>query len=143
MLKLTFTADLLKQALPRGPVSIQNLASVVRSKNSGPFEITLDILFASRTAYERAKLSNALSSEVVQELYQLTPIDIITLMFFEPALAWKCTFKRPWLQGSIGERDTFGTQMHAPLLSIVVDEVKEEEEEEGEEDHPMEFEARL
>jgi len=41
-------------------------------------------------------------------------------MFFEPALAWKCTLKRPWEQGSFGERDTFGAQQHAPLLNIVV-----------------------
>ena len=61
---------------------------------------------------------------MIQELYQLQSDDIIVLMFFEPALAWKCTFKRPWPQGSIGERDTFGAQMHAPLLSIMVDELR-------------------
>lgn len=109
----------------------------MRSKNSGPFEITLDILFADRAAYERAKASEALSSGVIQELYQVKPDDIITLMFFEPALAWKCTIKRPWPQGSIGERDTFGTQMHAPLLSIMVNEVADEVQ------LPMEYEARL
>ena len=124
--------------LPHGPASIKDLASVVRSKNSGPFEITLDILFASRAAYERAKVSRALTAEVIRELYQLkSPDDIIVLMFFEPALAWKCTFKRPWPQGSIGERDTFGAQMHAPLLSIMIDEMPEED------TRPKEFEARL
>lgn len=74
---------------------------------------------------------------MIQELYQLKPDDIIVLMFFEPALAWKCTFKRPWPQGSIGERDTFGAQMHAPLLSIMVDEAADTE------GHSAEFEARL
>ena len=41
-------------------------------------------------------------------------------MYFDPALAWKCTIKRPWAQGSVGERDTLGTQQHAPLLDIDV-----------------------
>ncbi|KAJ4861295.1 coA-transferase family III domain-containing protein [Trichoderma breve] len=41
-------------------------------------------------------------------------------MYFKPALAWKCTIKRPWAQGSVGERDTLGTQQHAPLLQIDV-----------------------
>jgi hypothetical protein len=50
----------------------------------------------------------------------LANLDIVTLMFFEPALSWKCTLKRPWEQGSVGERDTFGTQQHAPLLGIMV-----------------------
>ena len=131
------STDSTEQMLHRGPASIKDLASVVRSKNSGPFEITLDILFATRAAYERARVSRALSQEVIQELYHLKSDDIITLMFFEPALAWKCTFKRPWPQGSIGERDTFGAQMHAPLLTIMVDEVADAE------GRPQEFEARL
>ena len=50
----------------------------------------------------------------------MTDLDIVTLMYFEPALAWKCTLERPWEQGSVGERDTFGAQQHAPLLGIVV-----------------------
>ncbi|KIW82969.1 hypothetical protein Z517_02212 [Fonsecaea pedrosoi CBS 271.37] len=104
-----------------GPRAIRDLAAVVRSKNSGPFEITLDILFANDSDFERARKSNVLTAETVQELYRLKPADdIITLMFFEPALGRKCTFKRPWPQGSIGERDTFGTQLHAPLFSDVI-----------------------
>lgn len=101
-------------------MKILELASVIRSKNSGPFEITLDILFENLTDYQRAKRSNALTAAVVQNLYNLKPEEIITLMFYQPALAWKCTFKRPWLQGSVGERDVFGTQLHAPLLDIVI-----------------------
>ncbi|KAF2158372.1 hypothetical protein M409DRAFT_61715 [Zasmidium cellare ATCC 36951] len=108
-------------AMHAGPVTIQKLASVVRSKNSGPFEITLDILFATRTAFDRAQRSDALTAERLRALYRLeSPSDIITIMFYRPALAWKCTFKRPWPQGSIGERDTFGAQMHAPLLSLAL-----------------------
>ncbi|KAF7190352.1 hypothetical protein HII31_08270 [Pseudocercospora fuligena] len=107
-----------------GPISIQDLAKVVRSKNAGPFEITLDILFASRQAFERVKKAGVLTTSTIRKLYRLQSADdIVVLMFFPPALAWKCTFKRPWPQGSIGERDTFGTQLHAPLLSIMVGEV--------------------
>ncbi|KAH0842449.1 caib baif family enzyme [Fonsecaea pedrosoi] len=111
----------LTSTVESGPRAIRDLASVVRSKNSRPFEVTLDILFANNSDFERAQKSNVLTAETVRKLYRLKPADdIITLMFFEPALGWKCTFKRPWPQGSIGERDTFGTQLHAPLLSIVI-----------------------
>ena len=82
-------------------------------------------------------MSGALNQGVMQELYQLKPDDIISLMFFEPALAWKCRFKRPWPQGRIGERDTCGAQMHAPLLTIMVDEVAYAD------GRSTEFEARL
>lgn len=97
-----------------------SVAQIIRSKNSGPFELTLDILFDDRATYDRVVRSNVLNRETVKQLYQLNDEDIVVLMFFEPALAWKCTFVRPWPQGSVGERDTFGTQQHAPLLNIIV-----------------------
>ncbi|PNS16802.1 hypothetical protein CAC42_4766 [Sphaceloma murrayae] len=102
-------------------IRIMDLAKVIRSKNSGPFEVTLDICFANRHDFQRVRQAKVLSAELVKDLYALTSTDdIVIAMFYEPALAWKCTFKRPWPQGSIGERDTFGAQMHAPLLSVVV-----------------------
>lgn len=102
-------------------IPLKDMARVVRSKNSGPFEITLDVLFGSRWDFQHAKDSGVLTPELVQRLYRLkSPGDIVVCMFYEPALAWKCTFKRYQAQGSIGERDTFGAQMYAPLLQIVI-----------------------
>lgn len=103
-----------------GEVKMMDLAKVVRSKNSGPFELTLDIMFDSDASYQRVKAANILNNDVIKELYRLKDDDILVNMYFDPALAWKCTIKRPWLQGSIGERDTLGTQQHAPLLSLRV-----------------------
>jgi len=99
---------------------MQSLAQIIRSKNSGPFELTLDILFDDRETYDRVVKSDVLNRERIRKLYRLKDEDIVVLMYFEPALAWKCTFVRPWAQGSVGERDTFGTQQHAPLLDIIV-----------------------
>ena len=46
----------------------------------------------------------------------------IAHMFFDPALAYKFTLRRPArsVQGSIGENDTFGTQQHASLLDVEI-----------------------
>lgn len=99
---------------------MQSLAKIVRSKNSGPFELTLDILFDDREIYDRVVKADVLNRDTIKRLYRLREEDIVVLMYFEPALAWKCTFKRPWAQGSVGERDTFGAQQHAPLLDIIV-----------------------
>ena len=109
-----------QKAVPPGPAPMLSVAQIIRSKNSGPFELTLDILFDNRATYDRVVRSNVLNRETIKELYKLKDEDIVVLMFFEPALAWKCTFVRPWAQGSVGERDTFGTQQHAPLLNIIV-----------------------
>ncbi|KAH8899142.1 hypothetical protein GQ53DRAFT_791193 [Thozetella sp. PMI_491] len=100
------------------PRNISEIASVIRSKNAGPFEVTLDILFDTVEDFQRVRDSDVLNASTIKGLYKLSDSDIITLMFYEPALGWKCTFKRPWPQGGVGELDTFGAQQHAPLLGI-------------------------
>ncbi|KAF2103748.1 hypothetical protein NA57DRAFT_62618 [Rhizodiscina lignyota] len=114
-----------KKNVPAGPTTIAELAKVVRSKNAGPFEITLDILFDTAEDFKRVRESHALNREIIKSHYKVTDKDIITCMFFEPALGWKCTLKRPWPQGTFGERDTFGTQQHGPLLDIGIKGVAE------------------
>ncbi|KAJ5109843.1 hypothetical protein N7532_002488 [Penicillium argentinense] len=106
--------------VPSGECKMLEIAKIIRSKNSGPFELTFDIMFDIKEAYQRVKDANILTNERMLSLYHLKPEDIITNMFFEPALAWKCTIRRPWEQGTVGERDTLGTQQHGPLLTIVV-----------------------
>lgn len=107
--------------LPKSSNRLKDLARVIRSKNAGPFEISLDVLFESFADFHRAESSNVLNSDLIQRLYKLrSPEDVVVCMFYKPALAWKCTFKRYQAQGSVGETDTFGAQMHAPLLGIEI-----------------------
>lgn len=77
-------------------------------------------MFDDRESYDRVKKADLLTNSVIKRLYRVEDHDIITNMYFGPALAWKCTLKRPWAQGSFGERDTLGTQQHAPLLNLMV-----------------------
>ena len=100
--------------------TLRQLAKVVRSKNSGPFEITFDVIFDTDERYEQVKQSGILTEALICRLYSVTPDDIVTLMFFDPARAFKLTLKRAWAQGTVGERDTFGAQQHAPLLSVEI-----------------------
>lgn len=99
---------------------LRDLAKVIRSKNSGPFEITFDIIFSDAAPYQRVKASNVLTRELVCSIYGVPLEDIIAFMFFDPALAFKFTLRRGWSQGSIGERDTFGAQQYAPLMDIEI-----------------------
>lgn len=111
------------KSVPKGECKMLDIAKIIRSKNSGPFELTFDIMFDSEEAYLRVKNANVLTNDRMMRLYHLKAEDIITNMFFEPALAWKCTIRRPWEQGTVGERDTLGTQQHGPLLTIIVPKV--------------------
>ncbi|GAT25272.1 beta-N-acetylglucosaminidase [Aspergillus luchuensis] len=111
---------LASKPIPNRTCQMLDIAKIIRSKNSGPFELTFDIMFDTKEAYERVKNANVLTNSRIMSLYRLQEEDIITNMFFEPALAWKCTIRRPWEQGTVGERDTLGTQQHGPLLTITV-----------------------
>lgn len=101
---------------------LKELAKVIRSKNSGPYEITFDIMFPSTANYERVKSSDVLGKDLICKLYHVEPEAIVADMFFDPALAYKFTLRRPdkSLQGSIGENDTFGTQQYAPLFDVEI-----------------------
>lgn len=106
--------------VPRGEARLSELARVIRSKNSGPFEMTFDVMFDQPEVYDRVKAADILTNETIKELYHVTDGDIITNMYFDPAMAWKGTIRRPWAQGSVGELDTLGTQQHAPLLDLII-----------------------
>ena len=103
---------------------LRQLAQVIRSKNSGPFEITFDVIFDDLETYRQVKSSGIMTTELVCNLYGVVPSDVKALMFFDPAQAFKFTLKRGWAQGSSDERDTFGAQQHAPLLEIEVPETE-------------------
>lgn len=97
-----------------------NLAKVLRSKNSGPFQITLDILFDDPESYLRVVNSGAINIEMISSLYHLDPKDICGIVCFEKGLGIKITYNRPISSGTIGDRDVYGAQQHAPLMDILI-----------------------
>lgn len=97
---------------------LSDLARIVRSKNAGPFEVTLDMIFPDRATYERVKATGYFTRERMAALYRVPVEDMYEVVFFDPALAVKVTMARQRPQGSIGESDTYGAQQHAPLLTV-------------------------
>ena len=95
-----------------------DLACVIRSKNAGPFELTLDVIFPDRDTYEAVKATGYFTRERVATLYQVPAGDVYEVVCFDPANAIKITLARQRPQGSIGESDTYGAQQHAPLLTV-------------------------
>ena len=100
---------------------LTDIAGIIRSKNSGPYELTLDMMFNTRELYEKVRDAGVINEAVVCDLYQITPDKIINIINFEPANAIKVTIVRPLCSGDLGETDVYGAQQHAPLLSLSVD----------------------
>lgn len=101
-------------------ITLRDVAKIVRSKNSGPFEITLDVVFDDPAIYEEVKRAGILSREAIARLYGLPPEQVLTAEFFDPAQAFKATLPRTVSSGSPMERDTYGGQQAAPLLDIAL-----------------------
>ncbi|CAK7224666.1 hypothetical protein SBRCBS47491_005627 [Sporothrix bragantina] len=109
-----------------GKTTLGDLAKILRSKNSGPFEITLDVLFDDAAVYEQVKASNTLTPKRVASLYGLQPDQLVYCGFFDQALAFKATLPRmrngkPMASGGFMENDVHGSQKYKPLMNLVVE----------------------
>ena len=102
-------------------MKLTELADIIRSKNSGPYELTLDLMFNSKENYQLVCDQGVINEELICKLYQITLDQVIGIVHFDPANAIKVTIKRPICSGDLGETDVYGAQQHAPLLSIMVD----------------------
>ena len=97
---------------------LTDLAHIIRSKNAGPYELTLDIMFRDHESFERVCAAKVINEQAVCALYRITPDQIIGIVEFKPAKAIKITIKRPICSGDLGETDVYGAQQHAPLLGL-------------------------
>ena len=75
-------------------MKLYELAHVLRSKNSGPFAVTLDILFDDPAVYERVKRSGKITPENIARLYGLKVEDITDFASYDPGLGFKITYLR-------------------------------------------------
>ena len=97
--------------------SLGQLAKFLRSKNAGPFYLTLDIFFNGTEDYEKAQEVGLINKRLISKLYRIDEDDI-TIIEFDPAAAIKISFPRPVSSGSVGDSDVYGAQQHAPLFDI-------------------------
>jgi hypothetical protein len=99
---------------------LREIAKVIRSKNSGPFEITFDVIFANPADYERVKATGIITKELVAGLYSVSVDQVLTFGYFDRINAIKATIPRPRAQGSVGETDMHACQQHMPLAGIAI-----------------------
>ncbi len=99
-------------------MKIADIAKFVTSKNAGPFLLTVDIIFGEAESYRRFKAMEPLTKAGVAELYGLDPDQVLDIIAFDPAYAFKITMRRPWGSGAIGETDVYGAQQHIPIADF-------------------------
>jgi hypothetical protein len=94
------------------------MALEVRSKNAGPFWVTMELFMRSAEDYAVVADEGFINEAVIARLYALDPADI--RIFRIPALnVVKVSFPRPVAQGSLRDRDIHAGQHHVPLAALV------------------------
>lgn len=96
---------------------LTDMARVIRSKNAGPFLLTLDVLFKGEAEYQRFRKSGLMTKETAARLYGIPKEEIESVIFFDPAHALKITLRRPVVSGGHGDTDIYGAQQHIPLIN--------------------------
>jgi hypothetical protein len=101
--------------------NIRQLARVIRSKNSSPMKLTLDIIFNDRETFDEVKRRNLINKAVIAKAYGLPESAIEKVIYFDPAVAVKIGLARQIRSGSPGDTDVYGAQQHAPLFTLEFD----------------------
>jgi hypothetical protein len=99
--------------------TIGELALEVRSKNAGPFWVTMELFMRGADGYRIVADETFLNERVIAELYR---VDAEAIQLFRiPSLnIVKISFPRPVSQGSLRDRDMHAGQHHVPLAALRV-----------------------
>ena len=95
---------------------------MVRSKNAGPFMVTVDVFCGTDAAFQR--VNAALSTTAVGRLYRVDPARVGRYELPEIRVV-KFSFPRPVPQGSRGDRDMHGAQWAVLLAEAEFEEAGE------------------
>jgi len=97
---------------------IKDLVFKVRSKNAGPFWVTLDIFCGDAKAYQT--VSQALATETVAELFR-QPAEKLKRFDITDLNVIKFSMPRPVIQGDRKDRDMHGAQWAVLLAESELD----------------------
>jgi hypothetical protein len=93
---------------------------VFRSKNAGPFLLTVDIVFREQERYNTVKRSGALNQRAIARRYRVEEQQV-QIHYVDRIRTVKITMPRSGVgSGAPGDRDVYGAQQHGPLLDLEI-----------------------
>lgn len=93
------------------------LVEKVRSKNAGPFWVTVDIFCGSQAAFERVQ--TGLKTEAVASRFD-TPVQLIKRFDIADLHVIKISVPRPAVQGTASDRDMHGAGWAALVAELEI-----------------------
>jgi hypothetical protein len=101
------------------PQPLHALAALVRSKNAGPFWLTIDVMFRDEDGYRRALAAGIADPAVLGPLLRSDPATL-RVTAFDAVRAVKVSLPRRHSAGSPRDSDVLGGQHYAALLDLPV-----------------------
>jgi len=92
--------------------------TLIRSKDAGPFMLTLDLFFVDAEAREAFVSSGVFAAERISELYSVDP-SLVQIFELPDIDALKISFPRPIASGDFGDTDITGGQQYAILVDMI------------------------
>ena len=92
----------------------------VRSKNAGPFWITVDLSFPDRASFDRYAHIAPLQPLAIAALFDIDPAQVKRFLLPELSVV-KISYPRKRPQGGALERDMHGGQQYIRLLDVEMD----------------------
>ena len=100
-------------------VLLREIAEVCKSKNAGPFELTIDVVFTTGEMFEKVLKGGTLGPELFSRLYGVN-VEAVLFTPYPAGKAFKATIPRRIASGDVGDTDIYGAQQHAPLLDVEI-----------------------
>ena len=93
------------------------VAHYIRSKNAGPFWVTIDIFFRDGETFSRVRDRNWINKDVVQKLMGVSAGEV-EIYYCENINVIKVSYPRGVSQGGAQDRDVHAGQQFVPLYHL-------------------------
>ncbi|GGF30572.1 DUF4387 family protein [Subtercola lobariae] len=100
--------------------TLGEVAELVRSKNAGPFWLTIDVFLANVDDYARVVGSPLTDAAFIADTYQVAA-DSVRIFTLPHLNAVKVSVPRPSVQGSLYDTDLHAGQQYVALLGTIID----------------------
>jgi hypothetical protein len=106
---------------PGGDLSnVTRYFNLIRSKDAGPFMLTIDLFFADEHARRAFLAAGVLSAERIGDLYRVDPAQV-QVFDMNDIGAMKISFPRPVPSGEFGDTDITGGQQYALVVDMIAE----------------------
>lgn len=99
--------------------TLGGLAKYIRSKNAGPFWMTLDVFFETEEDFYTVADRNIITPELISGLFG-TPPEQVRIFLCVNVNTIKISIPRPVTQGSLADKDIHAGQQYVLLSDVKI-----------------------